>query len=133
MATIFEMDEKDWAQWLAKLPADVRAIAESKPHNRLYRMKSTGQRVTIHSYSDGGTVCVDITGKYNLIQFSRRVCGIPATELEECGVPGEAEPVGEVLTIQDAVDAFIEEQIRAMHERGEQHNQERCPLCVTRH
>jgi hypothetical protein len=133
MAELYELDQTEWAKWLAKLPADVREIAERLPNNRLYRMKSTGQRVTIHSYSDGGTVCVDVTGKYNLIQFARRVFGIPVTDLEECSVPGEAEPVGEVLTSQDAVDQFIEEQIRAMHERGLKHNTERCPLCVTRH
>lgn len=111
MATLFEWtDEKkrEWDAWVAERPECVRVLCKRLPPNKLYRMKSTGQRVTIAAYAENGTVRVNITGQYNALVFEREVFGIDADDLEECDVPAPDEPVGAILTEEGDVKAFID-------------------------
>ena len=57
-------------------------------------MKSTGHRVTMYSYSENGTVTVNVTGDYNVVVFERQVFGISPDDLEECDLPAPGEFLG---------------------------------------
>ena len=94
-----EADEQvEWEKWVQSRAIAVRQIAERLTPWRLYRMKSTGQRVVIESYGehvDGHvTLTVSITGKYNAILFDRSVFGIEPDDLEECELPKSSEGLG---------------------------------------
>ena len=88
-------DQAGYAAWVAERPPVIRDMIASHPPDRLYRMQSTGHRVTLHSYSEDRTVTVDITGEYNRVVFSRRVFGIPVDDLIECDPPPADEPIGD--------------------------------------
>ena len=103
-----EEQEKQWRKWVEERPEPVRTMARNYPPNRLYRMKSTGQRVILFSYSEDGTVTVDVTGEYNLVIFDRQVFGVDINNLEECDLPGEDEISGTFLTEEEDVDAHID-------------------------
>lgn len=91
-----------WEEWVAKLPAVSRDLAERFPPNYLYRLKSTGQRVTIKAYSDKGTLSVAVSGDYNRVVFNHVLPCIAPLDLEECELPGLGEDVGATLTeLQD--------------------------------
>ena len=96
MAVVREIDGPEFEVWLRALPESIQPLVRSHPPDRLYRMASTGQRVTIVSYSEDRTVTVDVTGEFNLISFARRVFGVEIDDLSECERPGPAEPVGEL-------------------------------------
>lgn len=138
MAKITEIDQEAWAAWVATRPECVQVLCERLPPDRLYRLKPTGQRVTLHSYSENGTVTVDISGEYNLITFDRQVFGINPDDLEECDVPA-GELLG-TLIVQDAdVEAFIDEVrpsvlaargMTSCPEHGET-PQADCKVCIT--
>ena len=96
--------EKGYRKWVRKLPAVARALAERFDPWTLYRLKSTGSRVTIQSFADDGTMTVAVTGRFNLVTFERQVFGIAPDELEECDLPPADEPVGAALTHQEATD-----------------------------
>ncbi len=95
MAKIAEINEAEWEAWKKGRPAIVLATCERLPPDRLYRMKSTGHRVTILAYGEDGTVRVDVSGAFNRVVFSRQVFGISADDLEECDLPGPDEDVGD--------------------------------------
>lgn len=63
--------------------------------------------MTIYSYSEDGTMTVDVTGQYNKLTFDRRVFGIQPEDMEECDLPGDQEELGTVLTDRKDIDAFI--------------------------
>jgi hypothetical protein len=107
MAKIAEIDQTAWAEWVATRPECVRVLCEKLPPDRLYRMKSTGQRVTLHSYSENNTVTVDISGEYNFLTFDRQVFGIDPDDLEECDIPS-GELLGTMIVQDDDVEAFID-------------------------
>ena len=94
-------------------------------------MKSTGQRVTLVSYGEDGTLRVLVSGQYNCIVFDREVFGIAADDLEECDLPGADEMTGTLLTEEAEVDSFLGARIAEMHERGERHNEANCPICTS--
>jgi len=109
MANIFEMTEEKKRlhdEWIASRPVVIQEMLRKYPPNKLYLMKTTGQRVTIYSYSENNTVTVNITGKYNLIDFERQVFGVAASDLEECDLPREGEKLG-VLMSSDETFNFI--------------------------
>ena len=91
----------DFEQWLneEERPDTIREIARKFPPWKLYRMKSTNQRVTIVSYSefedDSVGFMVHVSGQYNRVLFSRSVFGIKSDDLEECDLPGPGEDVGD--------------------------------------
>jgi hypothetical protein len=109
MANILEPTpelEAQWAKWVSTRPPNVRAVAERLNPWTLYRMKSTGHRVTVYSFGEekDGTVTltVEITGQYNALIHDRRVFGIDPADLEPCELPGPEEPVGALLTPEEA-------------------------------
>lgn len=86
--------EAGLAEFVASRPPMVRAILERLPFFELYRLKSTGHRVTLYSVSEDGTVTVDILAKFNKILFERQVFGIDPDDLEPCELPEPDEPLG---------------------------------------
>ena len=101
-----------WGDWLAERPEHVRRVAERFEPWTLFRMKSTGHRCHVFGFDetkDGDvTLRVQITGKYNLIDFERNVFGIEAADLEECALPSPDENLGALLTDPAHVKAYIE-------------------------
>ena len=111
MAEFFEPTKEqkiEWGKWVSDRPDDVRRVAERFNPWTLYRMKSTGQRVSVYSYGeqeDGETtLTVNITGDYNRVAFNRQVFGINPNDLEECDLPDKAELVGEFMSEDEQVD-----------------------------
>lgn len=106
MAKVREMDQAAFEEWVADRPPVVQEMCKKLPPDRLYRMTSTGRRVTLYSYSGDGTVTVEVSPKYNALVFGRRVFGVAADDLAECDLPGPDEPVGALLTEDDDIDDF---------------------------
>lgn len=106
MARIVERSseqEAGWQEWVASRPAGVRAVAERFDPWSLYRMKSTGQRVTIVSFGeplDGCpvTLTVWVSGKFNFTIPDLQVFGIDPDDLEPCDLPGPEELVAVAFT-----------------------------------
>ena len=96
--------ERTWAKWVKSRPPAVRAMAERLPPWELYRMKSTGQRVTVYSFSEGGTVTALVSGQFNAVLFETSVFGIDPNDLEPCDLPQAGEPLGSMMTDQEAED-----------------------------
>ena len=82
----------------------------------LYRLKTTGQRVTIYGFSENPegivTVTVRITGKYNLTDFDKIVFGIDPNDLEPCDPPPADEPVGTMLKTKVEIDEYVSNILR---------------------
>lgn len=88
--------EAGWKEWVAGRPPNVRAVAERFEPWSLYRMKDTGQRVTISSFGEGKdgkvSLTVDVRAQFNPgLDFERGVFGIDPDNLEPCDVP---DPLG---------------------------------------
>jgi hypothetical protein len=107
MAELFELDRAAWDEWVATRPKVIQDMCATIKPNRLYRMKSTGHRVTVYSLSEDGTVTVDVTGEFNAVVMERRVFGVAASDLEECELPGPDEVVGALLQEPTERLAFI--------------------------
>lgn len=101
-ATLPAEEQEAWDAWVESRPDSVKAVARRFVPWALYRLKTTNQIVTIHSYSENGTVTVDITGDHNLILFDRQVFGINPDDLEPCDWPEG--PVGTLMS-PEQVDA----------------------------
>lgn len=108
MAIVREMDEKGWNSWVATRPATVQEMCRKLPPDRLYRMNSTGHKVTLHSYSEDGTVTVDVSPDFNQVCFGRRVFGVAVDDLAECDLPEPDEPHGAMLEDEDSIDSFCD-------------------------
>lgn len=85
-------------QWLKDKPDCIKDLARRFPPYLLYRMKSSGHRVTIYGYHEDGSLSVSITGTYNRVIFNRHVFGVLPADLIECDLPGPGEPLGVELT-----------------------------------
>ncbi len=87
-----------WKSWVAERPEKVRVVAERFDPWTLYRLKTSGHRVTVGGFDelqDGrGTVRVTVSGEFNFVSFERGVFGIDPNDLEECDLPGPDEPLG---------------------------------------
>jgi hypothetical protein len=94
MAKIGDLNVEGWKDWVSGRPGVVRDLCERYPPDRLYLLKTTGQRVTILSYFENGTVRVEVSSDWNLVFFNREVFGIDPSDLEECDLPDENTPVG---------------------------------------
>ncbi|MFA6036383.1 MAG: hypothetical protein WC759_05525, partial [Candidatus Micrarchaeia archaeon] len=101
MAKLSELS-KDWDAWVNKRPA-IKDLCTNYPPNLLYRLKSTGQRVTISSYNEAQTLTVSVTGEFNLIDFERDVFGVDPSDLEECELPDEDEELGVTQTPEETL------------------------------
>jgi hypothetical protein len=108
MTRIAELDNEAWDEWVASRPQVVQELCKRLPPDRLYRMEPSGNRVTIYSYSEDGTVTVVISGEYNAVIFDRRVFGISPDDLAECDLPPDGEMIGTVLTEPEEIDGFCE-------------------------
>lgn len=111
MALIIEWTKKqreDWDKWIATCPSIIQELCKKFPPNKLYKLKSSGHRVTIYSYSEDKTITVIVSGEYNAVIFDRQIFGIPPDDLEECGLPLETEPLGTLLAEKKDINAFIE-------------------------
>jgi hypothetical protein len=112
MARIYDptpQQETKWQEWVSSCPDVVRTVAERFDPWTLYLLKSTGQRVTVCSFWEDGTVSVIVSGDYNLVTFEREVFGIDPNDLEPCEIPSLDEPVGALLS-----DHEFEENIDAL-------------------
>lgn len=99
--------EQGYLEWVASRPDVVRVIAERFDPWTLYRMKSTGSRVTLASFNEDGTVRVDVSADFNFTLFERSVFGVDPDDLEPCELPSPHELTGAVLTASQ-VDANID-------------------------
>jgi hypothetical protein len=128
MAKLFDIDEAAWAEWLSDRPPEIKAMAAKWPPNRLYRMTDTGQRCTLCSYAEDGTVRVSVTGEHNFTPFDREVFGVDPSKLVECDLPASDEPIGTFLNAEEQ-EEFIGLQIAELHHAGKRHNEGACPVC----
>lgn len=103
-----EMNMKAFDEWAESRPPEVQELIRRLPPDRLYRMKSTGSRVTLIAYAEDGTVRVNITGEFNAVVFERQVFGVKADDLEECELPKEGEPLGAMLTEDADINEYID-------------------------
>ena len=105
-----KLQRKLWNQWIEERPASIQEVARRFDPWTLYRLKTTGQRVYILSFSepgeDGKVRCrVGVSGEFNLVTFERDVTGIDPDDLVECDLPGPNETVGTFdLPIEVLVD-----------------------------
>jgi len=109
MAIVNEIDPAAWKDWVESRPVEVQELCKKLPPDRLYRMKDSGHRVTIYSYSEDGTVTVNVTGEYNTLTFDRQVFGVSPDDLQECDLPEEEEQLGTMLTEDEEINDFIDE------------------------
>jgi hypothetical protein len=104
--------EDDWDRWVAERPPAVRMVAEKFKPWKLYRLKSSGHRVTIVSFGehqDGATLTVAVTGDFNFVINDRTVFGIKPDDMEECDLPGPDEKLGSILSgeqVEENLDAL---------------------------
>lgn len=118
MAKILEMSDsqrQEWDKWLNERPKIIRNLALKYPPDKLYTLKPNGNRVTIVSYCEDGTMTVFISSKYNdFLIFERQVFGIKPEDLIECEyIPNDP---GRVLyTAFEDIDNFV----KSINERYE--------------
>jgi len=100
MARLIEPTESQhaaWEAWVAERPEPIRRVALRFDPWSLYRMKSTGNRVTLISFDrdtdDQVTLRVEVSGNSNRLLFARQVFGVSPDDLEPCDVPGNDEDV----------------------------------------
>ena len=108
MAKVFELDEIEWRKWVAQRPTVVRNLCKRFPPNRLYRLRNTGQRVTISAYREDGTLRVEVSGQYNLTPFNTEVFGVTPDDMQECELPASDEPVGAMLTDPADIERYVD-------------------------
>ena len=114
MARIIEPTAEEIAgylAWVAERPPAVKAVAERFKPWALYRLTTTGHRVTLRSFGEGDdgavTLTVRVSGDFNAVIFERDVFGILPDDLVECDLPTADEPLGTVLA-PDEVEPNIE-------------------------
>lgn len=118
-------EEAEWKEWVASRPDSVRIVAEKLDPWTLYRMKSTGNRCTLISIFENGTVKVSITGEFNAVMFDREVFGIDPGDLEPCDPPSADEATGAMLSPDqvdgnvDALRVMVRSDLFEMNEQGE--------------
>lgn len=71
----------DFNKWLKDRPAVIQEMVKAHPPDLVYTLRTTGHRVTIASYSEDGTVTVDIGYEHNLLVFPRGVFGVNPNDL----------------------------------------------------
>jgi hypothetical protein len=96
MAEFIQYDkglQKQWDEWVASRPEIIQVMCRSHPGNRLYRLKTTGQLVTMVSYYEDGTVKVFVDPKFNhgRLFTGQAVFSIKLEDLEEVNLPDGCE------------------------------------------
>lgn len=100
MAIIGEIAKEEYEEWLSTRPAIIQEMARKYPPNVLYQLES-GSRGCIHAYNEGGTVEIEVTGKYNRTFFDRIVFGVDPAKLVECDIPDPKEVMGEFVLVRE--------------------------------
>lgn len=105
--------EAAWSEWLSERPRDVQAVAARFEPWSLYKMLSTGHRVTLVSVNEAHgepvTLTVAITGQFNALLHDRAVFGIDPDDLVPCDLPDPSEKLGAQMTreqVEDNIDAM---------------------------
>ena len=114
-----EPEIKAWHDWVAERPDAVRLVAERFNPWTLYRLTTTGHRVSLYSFGeteDGGvTMTVDVLGRFNVVAFERRVFGIDPDDLVECDLPADDEMLGSAdMDPQDAMSMSPPEDLKTL-------------------
>src|SRR5690242_16066373 len=99
-------DKQIYNDWMATRPPHIQEVARRFRPWRLYRLATSGCRVTIDGFGEDGTVSVFVSGKYNATPFEHRVFGVDPDDLGECELPPLDEPVGATLTTQEDIHGF---------------------------
>jgi hypothetical protein len=101
MAIVFDPSPEqlnDWNSWVRSRPESVRSVATKLVPWRLYRIRQSGHRATLYSFTehdDGKVTCtMVVSGKFNLVAFERRVFDVDPDDLEECDLPSPDEALG---------------------------------------
>ena len=68
-----------WEEWVAGRPEPVQVLCRRFPPFRQYWLDPPGQVVRVYSYSEDGTLTVDVLD----VLFPRRVFGIAPEDLHE--------------------------------------------------
>jgi hypothetical protein len=118
VAVLFEMNKEVWNEWVDSRPDVIKNICKKYPPDRLYLLKTTNRRVTIHSYSENGTVTVDVSGDYNIVTFARRVFGVNPEDLQECDLPSKNEECFAVLEKREDIDKYIQSMRQRRQNKG---------------
>ena len=108
MAIINELNEVEWNKWVSTRPKIIQEMCKKFPPDRLYKLKNSGHRVTILSYSEDETLTVTVSGEYNSIMFDRNVFGIRQDDLKECDLPGCDEVLGATFTDKSDIDVYLD-------------------------
>jgi hypothetical protein len=112
MARVTEPSDEDireWLKWVEERPEPVKSIAKRFDPWSLYRFRDGGQRATLVSISENGTVTVRVTGEFNIVMFDRDVFGVNPDDLEPCDLPGPDEVLGTWMTpteVDENIDAL---------------------------
>lgn len=84
MSKVFDMDEQQFLEWKATRPPFIQEMISKYPPDRLYKLTTTGQLVTLISYAEDGTVRILVSQKWNgPFVMEREVFGIDPKELVE--------------------------------------------------
>jgi hypothetical protein len=101
MARYFEPtpeQEAGWKEWVASRPDNVRVVAQRFEPFSLYRLKTSGHRVTVQSFGetvDGAILLtVNVSPEFNFIVVERDVFDVDPDDLEPCELPPSDELVG---------------------------------------
>ena len=107
-----------YAEWVAQRPESIRKVIDDLKLTpwTLYKLKTTGQRVTVGAFSEpevGGkvTCIISVLGEFNLVCHERSVFGIDPYDLEECDLPGPDDPVGNLDLPFDVLKELIERKL----------------------
>jgi hypothetical protein len=91
-----------WKTWLAERPEVIQQLGNRFEPWTLFRLKSTGQRVTVCGFNESGTVTVNVSGEFNLVSHERSVFGIDPNDLMECDLPSDDELLGTIdLSVEE--------------------------------
>lgn len=128
MVKIYEPDQEEIAEyegWIESRPEPIKSIAKRFRPWILYTLRDTNQNVTIYSFSENGTVTIDVGAKYNdQLLFEKRVFNINPNDLKECeSMPNISNPVPvltseEVDTNIDIIRCFIRPDLFKMNDHG---------------
>lgn len=104
--------EEEYVAWCATRPDAVRVAAERLRPWRLYRMRSTGQRVVMHCFeehTDGSAATVKVAwlGRFDRVAFDQIIFGVDPADLEECDLPAPGEKLGEIYDTREKQRDYI--------------------------
>lgn len=119
-----------YVEWSASLPKAARDLADQFEPWSLYRLKSTGHRVFPYSYGNDGTLTVVVSGRFNLVDFERRVFSVQPSDLTPCELPAPDEPVGAALTDPADIEKYLRTRASELpkHDCGSA-----CSVCKIQH